>query len=156
MSDTFSFESMLAETELFAGLDEAELGPFAAKCQLHTYEAGHEITREGDLGTGLYVVTRGAVDVISRRGAPEERTITTTAAGGFFGELQPAGGFFGELALVLEQPRSASVVTREFTECLVLTRWDFKDIALEHPAVIWKLLEVVAQRLSGRELVAAA
>lgn len=146
MSDTFSFESMLAKTELFAGLDEAELGPFAAKCQLHTYEAGHEITREGDLGTGLYVVTRGAVDVVSRRGTPEERTITTTAA----------GGFFGELALVLEQPRSATVVTREFTECLVLTRWDFKDIALEHPAVIWKLLEVVAQRLSGRELVAAA
>ena len=145
MSDTFSFESMLAKTELFAGLDEAELGPFAAKCQLHTYEAGHEITREGDLGTGLYVVTRGAVDVVSRRGTPEERTITTTAA----------GGFFGELALVLEQPRSATVVTREFTECLVLTRWDFKDIALEHPAVIWKLLEVVAQRLSGRELVAA-
>lgn len=146
MSDTFSFESMLAKTELFAGLDEAELGPFAAKCQLHTYEAGNEITREGDLGTGLYVVTRGAVDVVSRRGTPEERTITTTAA----------GGFFGELALVLEQPRSATVVTREFTECLVLTRWDFKDIALEHPAVIWKLLEVVAQRLSGRELVAAA
>ena len=146
MSDTFSFESMLAKTELFAGLDEAELGPFAAKCQLHTYEAGQEITREGDLGTGLYVVTRGAVDVVSRRGTPEERTITTTAA----------GGFFGELALVLEQPRSATVVTREFTECLVLTRWDFKDIALEHPAVIWKLLEVVAQRLSGRELVAAA
>ncbi|MDE2640427.1 MAG: cyclic nucleotide-binding domain-containing protein [Chloroflexota bacterium] len=146
MSDTFSFESMLAKTELFAGLDEAELGPFAAKCQLHTYEAGHEITREGDLGTGLYVVTRGAVDVVSGRGTPEERTITTTAA----------GGFFGELALVLEQPRSATVVTREFTECLVLTRWDFKDIALEHPAVIWKLLEVVAQRLSGRELVAAA
>ncbi|MCY3919454.1 MAG: cyclic nucleotide-binding domain-containing protein [Chloroflexi bacterium] len=146
MSDTFSFESMLAKTELFAGLDEAELGPFAAKCQLHTYEAGHEITREGDLGTGLYVVTRGAVDVVSRRGTPDERTITTTAA----------GGFFGELALVLEQPRSATVVTREFTECLVLTRWDFKDIALEHPTVIWKLLEVVAKRLSGRELVAAA
>lgn len=146
MSDTFSFESMLAKTELFAGLDEADLGPFAAKCQLHTYEAGHEITREGDLGTGLYVMTQGAVDVVSRRGTPEERTITTTAA----------GGFFGELALVLEQPRSATVVTREFTECLVLTRWDFKDIALEHPAVIWKLLEVVAQRLSGREVVAAA
>ena len=146
MSDTFSFESMLAKTELFAGLDEAELGPFAAKTQLHTYEAGHEITREGDLGTGLYIVTRGSVDVVERRGAPEERTLTTTAA----------GGFFGELALVLEQPRSATVVTREFTECLVLTRWDFKDIALEHPAVIWKLLEVVAQRLSGREAVAVA
>jgi CRP-like cAMP-binding protein len=146
MSDTFSFESMLAKTELFAGLDEADLGRFAAKCQLHTYEAGHEITREGDLGTGLYIVTRGSVDVVERRGAPEERPITTTGA----------GGFFGELALVLEQPRSATVVTREFTECLVLTRWDFKDIALEHPAVIWKLLEVVAQRLSRREAVAVA
>ena len=146
MPETFSFESMLAKTELFAGLDEADLGPFAAKCQLHTYEAGHEITREGDLGTGLYVVTQGSVDVVSRRGAPEERVISTIAE----------GGFFGDMALVLEQPRSATVVTREFTECLVLTRWDFKDIALDHAAVIWNMLEVVAQRLAGREPVLAS
>ena len=146
MPETFSFESMLAKTELFAGLDDAALGPFAAKCQLHTYEAGHEITREGDLGTGLYIVTRGSVDVVAQRGAPEERTITTTAA----------GGFFGDMALVLEHPRSATVVTREFTECLVLTRWDFKDIALDHPPVLWNMLEVVAQRLAGHEPVLAS
>ena len=60
------------------------------------------------------------------------------------------------MALVLEQPRSATVVTREFTECLVLTRWDFKDIALDHPKVIWNMLEVVARRLAAREPVLAS
>jgi hypothetical protein len=37
---SFSFEPMLAKTELFEGLDEAELGPFAEKSQLHTYPDG--------------------------------------------------------------------------------------------------------------------
>ena len=139
MTSSFSFESMLARTELFEGLDDAELGPFAAKCQLHTYQAGQEITRQDELGTGLYIVTKGEVDVVAKRGTPEENVIATT------GE----GGFFGDMALLLEHPRSATIVAKDYTECLVLLRWDFKDIALEHPKVIWNMLQVVAQRLAG-------
>ena len=141
-SSSFSFESMLAKTELFEGLDHAELGPFAEKCQLHTYQAGQEITREGELGTGLYIVTKGSVDVVAKRGTPEESVVATT------GE----GGFFGDMALLLEHPRSATIVAKDFTECLVLTRWDFKDIALDHPKVIWNMLEVIARRLAVTEL----
>ena len=135
---SFSFESMLAKTELFENLDEAELGPFAAKSQLHTYQDGQEITRGGELGTGLYVVTKGSVDIIANRGTPEEAHVATLHE----------GGFFGDMALLLEHPRSATIVAREFTECLVLTRWDFKDLALEHPGVLWNMLEVVAKRLA--------
>lgn len=142
MADTFSFESMLGKTELFEGLSNDELGPFAAKSQLHTYQEGQEITREGELGTGLYIVTKGTVDIVAKRGTADETHIATT------GE----GGFFGDMALVLEHPRSATVVAKEFTECLVLTRWDFKDIALDHPKVIWNMLEIVAHRLANAEL----
>ena len=135
---SFSFESMLAKTELFENLDESELGPFAAKSQLHTYQEGQAITRGGELGTGLYVVTKGSVDIIAKRGTPEETHVASLRE----------GGFFGDMALLLEHPRSATIVAREFTECLVLTRWDFKDLALEHPGVFWNMLEVVAKRLA--------
>ena len=141
MAETFSFESMLGKTELFEGLDESELGAFAEKSQLHTYQEGQEITREGELGTGLYIVTKGEVDVVIGRGTDKEDVLATT------GE----GGFFGDMALVLEHPRSATIVAKTFTECIVLTRWDFKDIALEHPQVLWNMLEVVAGRLAGEE-----
>ena len=140
-SSSFSFESMLAKTELFEGLDHAELGPFAEKCQLHTYQAGQELTREGELGTGLYIVTKGEVEIIVKRGEPDESVLATT------GE----GGFFGDMALLLEHPRSATVVAKGFTECLVLTRWDFKDIAEDHPKVIWNMLQVLARRLAAAE-----
>ncbi|PZC42222.1 MAG: protein kinase, cGMP-dependent [Chloroflexi bacterium] len=139
MPETFSFESMLAGTDLFQGLSHEDLGPFAAKSQLHTYQAGQEITREGELGTGLYIVTKGTVDIVAKRGTPDENHIAST------GE----GGFFGDMALVLEHPRSATVVAKDFTECLVLTRWDFKDIALAHPQVIWNMLEIVSHRLAA-------
>ena len=141
MADSFSFESMLAKTELFQGLDESDLGAFAEKSKLHTYQGGQEITRAGELGTGLYIVTKGEVDVVIGRGGNKEEVIATT------GE----GGFFGDMALILEHPRSATIVAKGFTECVVLTRWDFKDIALEHPQVLWNMLDVGAGRLAGEE-----
>ena len=33
--------------------------------------------------------------------------------------------FFGELAMLSDEPRTASVVATEDAECLVLTRWEF-------------------------------
>lgn len=142
MAESFSFESMLAKTELFEGLEESELGAFAEKSQLHTYQEGQEITREGELGTGLYIVTKAEVDVVTGRGTSDEAVIATT------GE----GGFFGDMALVLEHPRSATIVAKSFTECVVLTRWDFKDITQEHPKVLWNMLEAIAHRLADTEL----
>ncbi len=138
---SFSFESMLATTELFGQLSHEEIGPFAAKSQLQTFEAGQVITQQGDLGTGLYVITEGSVDVVHDRGEPSETQVATLKE----------GDFFGDLALLLERPRGASVVAREFTKCLVLVRWDFKDLALESPKVLWAMLEVVAGRLTDTD-----
>ena len=136
---SFSFESMLAKTELFAKLSHDEISPFAGKCQLQTFQEGQVITKQGDLGTGLYVITKGTVDVIHDHGRPSESQIATLKE----------GDFFGDMALLLESPRSAATVAKEFTECLVLVRWDFKELTMESPKVLWAMLEVVATRLAS-------
>ena len=79
--------------------------------------------------------------MVADRDQPGEKVIATTEE----------GGFFGDMALVLEHQPLATIVAKGFTECLVLTRRDFKDIVLEHQKVIWNILEVVAKRLASVE-----
>jgi len=133
----FSFEAALAKTEPFAKVDHAHLSKFAEVASPQTYVEGQIITRQGDLGTGLYVITRGSADVVLNHGKPDEQKLA----------VLPEGGFFGDMALFLERPRGASIVAREDTECFVIHRADFKRLAMENPEVLWNLIEMIAERL---------
>ncbi len=136
-----SFESVLAKTELFNRLSNDDLGKFAAKVVGRSYNAGQVITKQGDLGTGLFVITSGSVDVIIDRDAPDEKQVATLKE----------GESFGEMALLLEKPRSATVVATEPTECFTLVRWDFKELATKSPDILWNMLEMMAERLADAD-----
>lgn len=133
-----SYEDRLARTSLFSRLTKKQLGEFAAKAQLQTYEAGAVITRQGELSTGLFVILKGSVDVVVNKGEADETHLATLEA----------GDFFGELALLLSRPRSATIVAREPSDLFSLVRWDFKDLALQNPEVLWTMAETVAERLA--------
>lgn len=133
----FSFEAALAKTEPFAKVDHAHLSKFAEVASPQTYVEGQVITRQGDLGTGLYVITRGSANVVVNHGQPDEKKIA---------EL-PEGQAFGDMALFLERPRGASIVAREATECFVIHRADFKRLAMDNPEVLWNMCEMYADRL---------
>ena len=136
-----SFEPLLAKASLFQGIKPEELRKFAGRVQLHRYEPGQTITRQGELGTGLYVIIQGSVNVIHDQGEPSETQIAT------LGE----GDFFGDMALLRERTRSATIVAREATECVTLVRWDFKELALESPDLLWNMLETLADRLADAD-----
>ncbi len=133
-----SFESVLAKTRLFSRLSNDDLGKFAAHVVGRSYKAGQVITKEGDLGTGLFIITSGAVDVIIDREGPNKQTVATLKE----------GEVFGEMALLLENPRSATIVATEATECFTLVRWDFKSLATDSPELLWNMLEIMAERVA--------
>jgi CRP-like cAMP-binding protein len=54
--------------------------------------------------------------------------------------------FFGELALLSEGPRTASVVAEQDTECLVITRWEFRSLAKEDGEMALVVMEELAHR----------
>ena len=54
--------------------------------------------------------------------------------------------FFGELALLDDGLRTASVVATEVTQCLALTRWDFRAVLKEDVDMAITILEEMAQR----------
>jgi CRP-like cAMP-binding protein len=122
----------LRKVPLFEGISNADLQRIAESAKERRFEAGTPIVSAGEPGSGFYLIIDGRVEV--KRG---DRTIAT---------LGP-GNYFGELALIRETPRTATVVAKDPTTCLALTRWDFKGIVVANPSIAIRLLETVANRI---------
>jgi CRP-like cAMP-binding protein len=129
---------LLARTRLFAGVDAAGLDSVVARVTELDVPADRVIARQGEIGTGFFVIVAGAVRVVR-----DGETIA---------QLGP-GEFFGELSVLDRRPRIAQVVSSEPTTCLALASWDFEAVVMEQPSVAMAILRELAGRL--RELTEA-
>ena len=123
---------LLAGCPLFKGIDQAGLARLANLATAVDFPAGHVIARQGEIGTGFFVIVDGMVRVV-RDGAVVARL--------------GAGEFFGELSVLDRMPRSATVTAETPTSCLALASWDFEKVLLEEPALTLSILRGVATRL---------
>lgn len=106
------------------------------KPQLH--KTNEYILTEGDDSKAMYWLVRGAVAVTSRDG---EST---------FAELRP-GAFFGEIGILMERPRTATVVARSRCMVLVLKKEDLQTILPKYPDVERAIREEALERLTQLE-----
>lgn len=130
----------LAGLDVFAGVSPAELAPLAGRARMETLPAGTPLFAEGDEGTALYVVLKGAVELTqaSRRGEPVRLS------------LLDRGQVFGELAVFDGLPRSASATAFTDATLLVLPA-DAVMEALAAPGPLASaVLRNVARKLSLR------
>lgn len=123
---------LLSAARLFDGVDAEGMDRIAEVAVEVEFPAEHVIARQGDIGTGFFVVVDGAVRVV-RDGEVIAR----------LGE----GDFFGELSVLDGQPRLAQVVADGPTTCLALATWDFEAVLLDEPRVTLAILRGVARRL---------
>ncbi len=123
---------LLAGTDLFAGVDAGGLERIAARVTEIEFPAHRVIARQGDIGTGFYVIVTGSVEVV-RDGSTIAR-------------LGP-GDFFGELSVLDGRPRLAQVVSTAPTTCLALASWDFEAVVGEQPSVALAIMRELAGRL---------
>jgi CRP-like cAMP-binding protein len=123
---------LLGACPLFRGIDADGLATLASRAIQVDFPAGHIIARQGEIGTGFFVVVNGAVKVVRD--------------GGVVAKLG-TGEFFGELSVLDRMPRNASVVADGPASCLALASWDFEQILLEQPALTLAILRGVAARL---------
>jgi CRP/FNR family transcriptional regulator len=123
---------LLGACRLFTGLPPDQLRAIAGQAQEVEFPKGRVIARQGEVGTGFFVVESGAVRVV-RDG--EELAVLGV------------GEFFGELSVLDGQPRIAQVVALEETRCLALASWDFERVLVENPSVALGILRGLASRL---------
>jgi len=123
---------LLVACPLFRGIDQAGLAELANIATPVEFPPGHVIARQGDIGTGFFVVVSGKVRVI------RDGTIVA--------HLGP-GEFFGELSVLDRMPRNATVSAEVATTCLAIASWDFDKVLLDQPALTLSILRGVAARL---------
>ncbi|MBX3423506.1 MAG: ATP-binding cassette domain-containing protein [Pirellulaceae bacterium] len=95
---------MLAKCEIFQHLTPRSLAEMADHLKPQPLAADQVVIREGDIGDRFFLIREGSVSV--RRSGTEVAVLSE-------------GDFFGEVALLYNQPRNATVVTRE--PCVLYT-----------------------------------
>ena len=123
---------LLSTARLFDGIDAEGMDQIAAVAVQVDFPADHVIARQGEIGTGFFIIVKGAARVV-RAG----ETIATLGPGDFFGELSVLDG----------RPRIAQVIADGPTTCLALASWDFEAVLLQQPRVTLAILRGLAARL---------
>lgn len=124
--------ALLRGVELFRGVADDGLAAIVEKVSDVTFEAGRTIVRQGEVGTGFFLIASGRARVVR-----DGKTLA---------RLGP-GQFFGEMSLLDQRPRIAQVVAEKRTHCLALASWDFEAILAAQPGVALAVLKGVAGRL---------
>src|SRR5712692_1051513 len=139
---TAAHAALLARVELFAKFDRIALARLAACVEPVAFEVDESVCREGDAADGLYVVVRGTYGVFA--------TDPATGHQGRIASLTP-GDVFGELALLEDEPRTATVRAETGGEVLRLDRERFVDLLRVEPAVGLAIAANLGRRLRERD-----
>ena len=126
------FPEDLGQLALFADLPAAELEAITGRYEKVSFGEGEWIIRQGDDLSALYMILEGEVTTVIDE---EDRRVL------------PKGSFFGEVSVLLDEPTSASIVTRTPVTCLLVPGPEVEEFLLAHPQVMYRILKAEARRL---------
>lgn len=122
---------------LFAELDDRELASVAAVAKTRRYAKDEVIFHADESGDIFCLIREGKVKVTMT--SPEGKEIILSILG--------PGDFFGEMALLDDEPRSATVIAIEPLEVVTIWRSDFLQILSENFSIARKVLAELSRRL---------
>ncbi|MFZ5917004.1 MAG: patatin-like phospholipase family protein [Chloroflexota bacterium] len=126
----------LRRIPFFSELPDTELRAISEQLRRERYLKGQVIFSKGEEGDALYLIESGQVQVVA--GTPEAEKILAY--------LGP-GNFFGELALLLDEPRSATVRVVIDAEVWVLRKPDLETLLEDHPIIALQMSRELSRRL---------
>ena len=130
----------LAAVPLLSSLDSKTLKRLAQDAKVRTYEPGDVIIREEAPASALYIILSGRVRVDKNPPVEGEPLAHLTE-----------GDFFGELALIEDNPRSATITAVDRTECALFVSWEFTALLKEHPEISVPIMYALIERLHRHE-----
>ena len=122
----------LARLSLFADLNRPQLETLALSSTEEVYVKGQRVLRQGMTGGGFYVILEGEASVVID-GRERARL--------------RLGDFFGEISILTGEAPTADVVATSMLRCLTLPDTELKAFMLKQPTVMYRMLQVEAQRL---------
>ena len=126
---------------LFRSLPPEDLEHLSHSVGRSRHQSGTILFLEGDVGDAAYIVVTGAVDLVLE---------SLEGAQLMLQRVDP-GGYFGEMALLDDQPRSATAVVSRDAELLTLSRKDLLAQLHDHPETVLSLLLTLSLRVRAAD-----
>lgn len=101
--------------------------------------AGKPIFREGDVGSEMYIIETGTVDIVRAAKGPDP-----------LAQLGP-GDFFGEMSILEDQPRFASAMARTNVRLLRIDRAAFGEVLAQNVEIAIRIMRKLTARLRRAE-----
>jgi CRP-like cAMP-binding protein len=128
---------LLRSVPLFSELSDADVTALSRLSQRRRYPKDTVVFFENEEGDFLFVIVQGRIKVAILGDDGREIILSV---------LSPAD-FFGEMALLDNEPRSATAIAIEDTELLSLHRSDFQSVVGDNPAISAALIKILTARL---------
>ena len=127
---------ILKSAPIFAALDSEELAALAEIAIEQEYQPDEIIFEEKQQAHHLYIIAHGKVEVFHRVDSAEHSIAVL--------EREEC---FGEMALLDDEPRSASVRALERTVVLKIDRESFRELINERPQISFAIFKMLTSRL---------
>jgi len=135
---------LLKRVRLFSGLADEDLEAVNGLLQEKRFRKGSVIFEEGDEGDALYIVESGRVKVSTKDEEGREKILSV------FGE----GDYLGEMALLSDQPRSATCTVVGDAEVLMLPKDSFERFVASNLNVMRQFVNLMSRRLAETNVLA--
>lgn len=139
----------LSQCHLFQPLSKKELGFVLDTVHVRAFKTGEVVFRQGEIGVGMYIVLKGALDIFVDQPVDEE--LSLPARTHLVTQLR-GGDFLGELCLVENNSRrTATAIAAQETLLIGFFKPDLFEILERQPAtgvkILLRLAEVLGRRL---------
>ncbi len=139
-SDVAEILACIEAFEMFSGLDGVALRALATHLILRDYAEGDVIFREGERGDWMGFLVSGEIRIQKEAGGRDSRVVS----------IESRARSIGEMALIDNEPRSATCIALRPSRLLILSKTHFERMATERPAVALSVILPVARLLSRR------
>lgn len=117
-------------------LSVIDLSDFAQHAVSRTFQKNTVVVSEGDRTDSLYIIVSGRVRIYVSDDKGKEIVLSEAGPGEYFGEM-----------VLDEGPRSATVMTLEPTQFLVVPKEDFKEFVAKSPEFSLHLIRKLIRRV---------
>ncbi|MGO9898624.1 MAG: cyclic nucleotide-binding domain-containing protein [Solirubrobacteraceae bacterium] len=122
------------------GLPTLAADRITASLQSLDVPAGESIVKQGNPADKFFIVVEGEAEVVREEDGKEQQIASLSA-----------GQLYGEVAIMRDQPRSATVRAKTDTRLLALERDDFRDLIAQSMELTPDFAELIRGRLDSQD-----
>ncbi len=127
----------LKDIYFFSPLSEHDIKKIKEVCQEERFEKGEIVFKEGSSGDNFFIILEGSIEIFKNYDTPDRDLLAV------YGK----GQLFGEIALIDDLPRSATVITREPTRLLSISRDNFNRIISEASTLSISIMKSISAKI---------